>query len=93
MGGRYPGKFPRHMRGAAAVQALLLAAFAIVVITRAGFIFPYWLDASRIPIWFAVAFGFISVALNLTTPSKWERRIWGPVTIVMLLSSLTVAMS
>ena len=91
MGGRYPGKFPRHLRGAAVVQALLLAAFAAIVLTRAGYLFPQWLATSRILIWFVVAVGVISVVLNLTTPSKWERRIWGPVTILMLLSSLAVA--
>ncbi|MBK5268584.1 MAG: hypothetical protein JJE47_14250 [Acidimicrobiia bacterium] len=91
MGGKYPGKFPHHMRGAAVVQALILAALAATVLTRADVIFPQWLATSRILTWFVVAFGIISVVLNLTTPSKWERRIWGPVTVLMLLSSLAVA--
>ncbi len=93
MGGKYPGRFPRHIRGAAVVQALILAAFGVVVLTRAELILPNWLEPSTIAVWFVVALGAISVVLNLTTPSKWERRIWGPATILMLLSSLAVATS
>lgn len=93
MGGRYPGKFPHHMRGAAVVQAVFLAALATVVLIRAGWLFEQWFEQSKRLIWVVVAFGGLSVVLNLTTPSKWERRIWGPVTILMLLSSIAVAVA
>ena len=93
MGGRYPGKFPHHMRGAAVVQAVLLAALAGVVLVRAGWLLDQWFELSRTLIWFVVGFAGLSVILNVTTPSKWERRIWGPITILMLMSSIAVAVA
>ncbi len=93
MGGKYPGRFPRQLRIAAVVQALVLVGLGAVVLTRAGLIFPQWFAASTMLIWGVVAFSALSLVLNLITPSKWERIIWAPVAAVMLLCSVTVAMS
>ena len=93
MGGKYPGRFPRQLRIAAVVQALVLVGLGAVVLTRAGLIFPQWLAASTWLIWGVVAFSVLALALNLITPSKWERIIWAPVAAVMLVSSLVVALS
>lgn len=91
MGGRYPGAFPHHMRGAAIVQAMFIGAMAAVVLVRAGLVAAPWFDLSRSLVWVVVAFAVLSMVLNLTTPSKWERRLWGPITVLMLISSITVA--
>ena len=40
-----------------------------------------------------VAVSGVAVLLNLVTPSKWERMLWAPVAIVMLATSLDVALS
>jgi len=93
MGGRYPGKFPHHMRGAAVIQAVFLATLATVVLIRAGWLLEEWFEPSKRLIWVVVAFAGLSVVLNLTTPSKWERRLWGPVTVLMLISSIAVAIA
>ncbi len=91
MGGRYPGSFPHHMRGAAVVQAVVIGAMAGVVLVRAGLVISPWFDLTTTLVWVVVAFAVLSVVLNLTTPSKWERRVWGPVTVLMLISSIAVA--
>jgi hypothetical protein len=91
MGGRYPGSFPHHLRGAAVVQALVIGAMAGIVLVRAGLVSSPWFDISRSLVWVVVAFAVLSAVLNLTTPSKWERRLWGPVTVLMLVSSIAVA--
>ena len=91
MGGRYPGSFPHHMRGAAVVQAVVIWTMAGVVLVRAGLVSSPWFDISRSLVWVVVAFAVLSTVLNLTTPSKWERRLWGPITVVMLISSIAVA--
>lgn len=91
MGGANPGQFPPPLRLAALVLALLLAAMALVVLSRAGLILLRWSRASRWLIWFVVAFAAVSLVLNLITPSAGERAIWAPVVLLLLLSSAVVA--
>jgi hypothetical protein len=91
MGGAFPGRFPPPLRIAALVQALVVAALAIVVLSAAGLVasdlvvrFP-WLP------WIPVAFSGLALILNGISRSPGERRVWVPVTLVMLVSSLVVA--
>ncbi|MFC3344728.1 hypothetical protein [Paenibacillus abyssi] len=91
MGGKFPGKFPPAMRVAALFQVLILTLLAAIVLIKAGFIFPNWYSFAKLAIWFVVLFSGISTVLNLITRSKWERRIWAPVCLLMLISSITVA--
>jgi hypothetical protein len=90
MGGRYPGRFTRPMRIAAAVQAAVIAILAVIVVTRAGLIRTP-LDAPVL-IWGVVAFSGVSLLLNALSRSPGERRLWTPVAAVMLVSSLAVAL-
>ena len=91
MGGKYPGKFPPAMRVAALVQIIVLLLFACIVLSAASVRFPEWTSFSHSAIWFVVAFSVISTILNLITRSVWERRIWAPVTVLLLITSLIVA--
>lgn len=93
MGGRFPGRFPALMRVAAEVQALILALLAGVVLARAGLALETWASLASWLIWVVVAFSGVSLVMNSITPSKGERRIWVPVAIVMLSSSLVVALA
>jgi hypothetical protein len=92
MGGRYPGTFPRAMRVSAVGQAVLLAALAVYMLSEAGLVLPSL--ARKLPwlTWAVVAFSAVSLLLNVITPSAGERRIWVPVAIVMLVTSLIVAL-
>jgi hypothetical protein len=91
MGGAFRGSFPPAMRVAAAVQLLILAGLALIVLARAG-VAPK-VPAPRALIWLVVAVNVVACILNLITPSGLERLIWAPVTIVMLAASLRVALS
>jgi hypothetical protein len=91
MGGKFPGRFPPAMRGAAVVQGALLCLMAAVVVSRAGLAFQRWSPAAAWLIWIVVGLGVVSLVLNTITPSPGERRIWGPVALVMVISSLVVA--
>ena len=93
MGGAFPGRFPPAMRVAAVGQAFLLALMAGVVLARAGLALPGWASVATWLIWFVVAFAVVATILNLITPSAGERRLWAPVALVMLASSLTVALT
>lgn len=90
MGGAVPGQFPPELRVAALIQAVLLVGLGLIVLSRAGLV-ATWSRASHRLIWFAVAFAAVGLVLNLITPSPGERAIWAPVTLVMLVTSLLVA--
>lgn len=91
MGGKFPGKYPPAMRIAAIFQIMILVLIAFIVLSKSGLILPEWLPFTNSAIWVVVAFSFIGTILNLITRSVWERRIWAPVTVLLLVSSFIVA--
>ena len=93
MGGAFPGEFPPELRVAALVQSVMLAGLALVVLARAGIALPRWSRTSRWLVWVVVAFSGLSLVLNVITPSAGERAIWAPVALIMLVSSVIVAIS
>lgn len=93
MGGASPGRFPPAMRVAALVQAAVLSMLAVAVLSHAGLALPSLAEAYPWLIWVAVAVSALSVLLNAITRSAGERRIWLPVALVLLVSSVTVALT
>ena len=93
MGGANRGTLPQAMRIAAVIQALVLALLALVVLTRAGLVdVPVVRDVPSL-VWVVVAFSAVSLVLNAISRSPGERRLWVPVALVMVGSSLVVAMT
>ncbi|WP_124113560.1 hypothetical protein [Paenibacillus xylanexedens] len=93
MGGKFPGKYPISMRFTCIVQIAILAFIDTIVLSKAGLLWPQWSVFARTAIWFIVGYLVLGTILNLITRSVWERRIWAPVTLLMLISSVIVAMS
>ena len=93
MGGKFPGRLPLRMRIAALVQMVVLLFIALIVLTRAGVILDEFLSLSKSVIWSVVVFSLIGAILNTITPSKKERMLWSPVTIVLLICATYVAVS
>jgi hypothetical protein len=93
MGGRFPGELPPLMRVAAVVQAVILVLIVLIVLSRAGFLFPRWAGVSTWAVWVVVAVSAVALVLNTMTPSRDERRIWAPAAGLMLICSLAVALS
>lgn len=93
MGGRFPGRLPPAMRIAALAQVAIYGLMGAVVFARAGSALPGWFEASHIAVWVVVGVMALAVALNLVTPSRWERRLWAPVAIVMFAAVLRVALA
>ena len=91
LGGRNTGALPPRLRIAAVLQALVLLALGMAVLARAGLAFHAFAGPARFLVWGAVVVSGMSLTLNLTSKSIWERRIWVPVTLLMLASSLVVA--
>ena len=93
MGGRYPGRFPAPMRIGAVIQAGVVAALAVVVLSDADVLAPGIADTLPWLIWLVVAFATLSTILNAITRSAVERRLWLPVALALLVTSLVVAVS
>ena len=67
MGGAFPGRMPPPLRVAALIQALVLAALALIVLADAGL-----LDVPLLPdwpwlVWVPVAVSAVAVVLNAST--------------------------
>jgi len=92
MGGKYPGKYPPKMRMVAVINMILLSFIATIVLSEAGLMFLQLKTISSIGIWFVVVFFFIGTIMNSITPSKIER-IWAPVALIQLITSIIVAIS
>ncbi len=92
MGGSIPGRFPTPLRIAAVVQAVAIGFLALAVLSVAGLAVPDL--AANLPwlAWVAVVISGLAVILNSISRSAGERRLWVPVAVVMLLSSLVVAL-
>jgi hypothetical protein len=93
MAGKFPGRFPPAMRVAAVVQATLLTLMVPIVLTAANIKLPDALRFSDKLIWGVLAFAGLGVIANSATPSSKERRLWLPVTVILLATSLTVAVA
>lgn len=80
-GGAHEGVLPQSGREIAGVSVFLLLFMGASIVSAAG-LSPNW------PIWSAyIALGiqFLSTFLNWITPSVAERRLWAPITSVMLV--------
>jgi len=86
-GGTNPGALPLSGRIIAVVSIILLLGMAGGVASAAG-AWPHW---PRWTGWAALVVQAVSTFLNWITPSRAERRLWGPITSVMLaLAALSV---
>jgi hypothetical protein len=92
MGGRYPGRFPPRMRVLAVGQAIVLSLLALVVLSAAGVVAPDLTAGLPWLIWIVVAVDTVSVVMNAVSPSPRERRLWVPIGLAMLVTSLMVAL-
>ena len=93
MGGKFPGRLPLRMRIAALVQMVVLLFIALIVLTRAGVILDEFSSLSKSVIWAVVVFSLLGAILNTITPSKKERMLWAPVSLVLLICATYVAVS
>ncbi|KQY84397.1 hypothetical protein ASD24_09860 [Paenibacillus sp. Root52] len=93
MGGKSPGKYPLFMRFICLFQIAILALIGVTVLSKSGLLLPAWSAIADTAIWFIVAYLVLGTIMNLMTRSVWERRIWTPVTLLLLITSLVIALS
>lgn len=92
MGGQIRGVLPGIRRCISAVSALVLLGFIMVVASRSGLALPGLRELSNSLIWVVVAYCLLGCVANAITPSTRERRLWLPVVILLLATSLFVAL-
>ena len=93
MGGSFPGRLPPLLRVLALAQAFVLGLLALVVLSAAGLYAPELAEGAPWLIWAVVVLTAVGTALNLASRSPGERRLWVPVSAVLFLSSLAVAVT
>jgi hypothetical protein len=91
MGGKYPGKYPPKMRFVSLLNSFILSIIAIIVLVKADIVLPHLKPVSNIAIYFVVGFSAVATILNTITTSKIERKIWAPVAMVLLITSIIIA--
>ena len=75
------------------MQGLILAAAAVIVLVSAGVVKIALVTSLPWLIWAIVAMCVVAVVLNAASRSACERRLWVPGTLVLLVSSLVVAIA
>jgi hypothetical protein len=94
-GGQAPGVLPARLRISSVVAAAIWTGVALIVGRLGGI--PVWapLPDAWLPvaIWVVVGLLAIAVVLNAISRSSVERAIWLPVTVVLVASTLTVALT
>jgi len=92
MGGKFPGKLPPKMRIAAVIQVFILIGFTLIVISKSGLALQNIYSISKFAIWIILAFFVFGSILNLSSPSKKERFVMGPLNLIALFSVLMIAL-
>jgi predicted membrane channel-forming protein YqfA (hemolysin III family) len=92
MGGKFQGKYPPKMRLLAIMILFILGIMAIIVLSRAGLILPNLMPFSKIAIYFVVVFFLAGTIMNAVSPSKIER-IWAPLALLQMITSIIVALA
>lgn len=93
MAGKFKGKLPVKVKFVVLIQIFVLILFAFIVVAKTQLAFQQCQNFGRIGIWFIVGFFVLGSILNLSTPSKKERNLWGPVNVVLLIISVIIALS
>jgi hypothetical protein len=90
-GGQSP-KLPAQYRFSSAVSFLVMLAISGHYVAQLGWLAPLLEpDLNSIVNWVLVGFFTLSAVVNNLTKSEKEKRLWGGVTIAMLLCSIIVA--
>ncbi len=79
-GGQYVGVLPPSSRVAAGLSVLILACMAAGIASAADMA-PHW---PRLSAYVALGLQVVSTIVNWITPSRAERRLWGPINTAML---------
>lgn len=91
-GGRHPRTLPAGLRIASVVAAVVWVLAALIVLARGG------VENSPIPegtarwgTWVLVGLLPLAALMNLASPSRWERYLWGPTALILAVLCFLIA--
>ena len=91
-GGQHKGKLPTRYRITSVISMLVMLALAGHYLAQIGLFTPLLgSEGNAIANWAFVGFFALSAVLNNITKSEKEKRVFGSITISMLLSAILVA--
>ena len=92
-GGRNKGTLPRNLRVGSAISCFLYLGIGGHFLAQIG-VFPQLLESNlnTLANWSNVGIFSLALVMNTITPSKKERLLWAPVTLVLLASSVIIAL-
>lgn len=93
-GGQNKGVLPRNLRIGSVITSFLYLGIAGHYLAQLG-IFPKLLspELNQIANWAIVGINTLALIMNTITPSKKERMIWAPVALVLLATSVPIALN
>lgn len=91
-GGQHPGRLPAGLRVGSGASLLLYAAFALVILSKAGIIGLVPEPAATIGTWVVFGYSVLGVVMNGISRSKRERFVMTPVVLALAVLSLIVAL-
>ena len=92
-GGAHEGKLPRGLRIASGVAVGFHALAALIVLGRGGYrVAPLPGGVLRWGTWALAGLLLAGAVPNFASSSKWERFGWGPVTLILAVLCLFVAL-
>jgi hypothetical protein len=92
-GGAYQGQLPTGLRIASAIAVGVYVLFALLVLGRAGFRgVPLPNGVLRWGTWVLAGLMFLGALANFASSSGWERFGWGPLSLILAVLCLLVAL-
>lgn len=91
-GGRHERELPTRLRVASAVTVVVYALFAVVLLDRAGVVDVLPDAVSRVAAWVLFASFALGTVMNGISRSRPERLVMTPVTAVLAVCTLVVAL-
>jgi len=80
--GKYPGMLPQKLRLVVIIQIIILSIFTLIVASKAGIAFEPLKNISKYGIWVVLVFFTLGSFINLTSPSKKEKIVMGPLNVI-----------
>jgi hypothetical protein len=93
-GGKNKGVLPKNLRIGSVITSFLYLGIAGHYLAQLG-IFPKLLspELNQVANWAIVGINTLALAMNTITPSKKERMMWAPVALVLLVTSVAIALN
>ena len=90
MAGKFHRELPVKMKMFSGLSILILFSVALFVEIGSGNIVFGSQNLRQNFLISAIVFNFIQTILHIITPSKWERVLWLPIILIMLICSLMI---